>query len=140
MRYLVSSCLLGVNCKYDGGNNYHQAVVDFLKDKDYVPVCPEQLGGLSTPREPSEIIGDQVVTQGGGRVTEAFERGGEETLKLARLSGCTRGILKENSPSCGVTTRYDGTFSHQKIPGQGITARILREAGLDLCSEMDLLE
>ncbi|OPL09266.1 MAG: hypothetical protein AVO33_07320 [delta proteobacterium ML8_F1] len=139
MKYIVSSCLMGMDCKYDGGNNFNQAVADFLKDKDYILACPEQLGGLKTPRDPSEIAGEEVYTIQGVRLTPAFEKGAKEALKLVGLFGCTHGILKENSPSCGVHTVYDGTFSHKKIPGQGVTARVLQEAGLPIRSEKDFL-
>lgn len=130
MKILVSSCLLGDNCKYNGGNNYSNEINEYLKDKDYIKVCPECLGGLSVPRSPSEIVGDRVVNKEGHDVTEEFHKGARETLKIAKEGKVTEAILKSNSPSCGCGKIYDGTFSNCLINGDGITTRLLKENGI----------
>lgn len=145
---LVSACLLGINCKYSGDNNENDKVKEYLKDKQFVLVCPEQLGGLTTPRDPAEITklyGDtvlngesNVVTNNGTDVTEAFLKGAEETLKIAKLYNSKEAILKESSPSCGSNFIYDGTFSGKKIPGFGVTAALLKSNGIKVISEKEL--
>jgi len=135
---LVSACLLGENCKYSGGNNRNEAVCRFLEGRDYVPFCPEQAGGLPTPRLPSEIREGRVYARDGADVTEAFQSGAAKALALCREKAVTAAILKEGSPSCGCYRVYDGTFSGVRIPGQGITARVLADAGIVVCSENDV--
>ena len=125
---LVSACLLGTNCKYSGGNNLCPTVVHLAEQHSLIPVCPEQLGGLPTPRPPAERQGDAVVTC----------EGAEEALKLAQLFGCDTAILKARSPSCGHGVIYDGTFTGTKIPGSGVTAALLKKAGLTIYTELDL--
>ena len=135
---VVSACLLGENCKYSGGNNKSEKVLKYLEGKEYVVVCPEQLGGLTTPRDPSEITTDgdkdgkdvlegkaKVVSNKGVDVTSNFIKGAEEALKIAKENNATEAILKEGSPSCGYSYIYDGTFSKKKIKGMGVTASIL---------------
>ena len=125
-RILVSACLLGVNCRYDGKNGRRDEVLKLLREYELIPVCPEQMGGMETPREPSECRRDggrvQVMNRKGQDVTEYFEKGGEEALKIAKLYGCRYAILKERSPSCGSGIIYDGTFSggawHQSCGGK----------------------
>ncbi|MCC0782058.1 DUF523 domain-containing protein [Clostridioides sp. ES-S-0108-01] len=135
---LVSACLIGINCKYSGDNNENEKVKEYLKDKEFTLVCPEQLGGLSTPRPPAEIVDGKVITKDNKDVTENFVRGAKETLKIANLYVCSEAILKEGSPSCGCNLIYDGSFSGKKIPGKGITARLLEEEGIKVKSEKDL--
>lgn len=136
---LVSACLIGINCKYSGDNNENEKVKEYLKGKEFTLVCPEQLGGLSTPRPPAEIVGGRVITKEDNKdVTENFVRGAEETLKIAKLYVCSEAILKEGSPSCGCNLIYDGSFSGKKIPGKGITAKLLEEEGIKVKSEKDL--
>lgn len=135
---LVSACLLGINCKYDGDNNYHESVKDYLKDKQFVVICPEQLGGLQTPRIPSEITKDKVINKEGIDVTKKFIKGANESLKIAKLYGCKEAILKEGSPSCGSNKIYDGTFTGIKIDGIGITASLLKQEGIKIISENEL--
>lgn len=136
---LVSACLIGINCKYSGDNNENEKVKEYLKGKEFTLVCPEQLGGLSTPRPPAEIVDGRVITKEDNKdVTENFVRGAEETLKIARLYVCSEAILKEGSPSCGCNLIYDGSFSGKKIPGKGITAKLLEEEGIKVTSEKDL--
>ena len=108
---LVSACLLGCACRYDGQSKPNPLVQELARRGLAVPVCPEQLGGLPTPRKPSERRGDRVVMSDGRDVTAEYRRGAEETLRLARLYGCTAAVLKERSPSCGCGRIYDGTFT-----------------------------
>ena len=136
---LVSACLLGENCKYSGGNNRSEAVCRYLEGREYISFCPEQAGGLPTPRMPSEIRGDRVYARDGADVTDAFRKGAEKALALCEEEGVETAILKEGSPSCGSHMVYDGTFSGVKIPGRGITARLLEEAGIKICSENDII-
>ena len=103
-----------------------------------MPVCPDIMGGLPTPRPPAERLGDQVVTQEGQDVTAAFQRGAQETRKLAELFRCQAALLKERSPSCGCGTIYDGSFSHTQVPGDGLAAQALKAAGLSVYGESDL--
>ena len=145
---IVSACLVGVNCKYDGGNNDNNKVKEFLKDKKYVIICPEQLGGLTTPRKPSEIynIGGQEVLKRNSKViscenkdvTKNFIQGAEETLKIAKEHNVKTAILKAGSPSCGYKKIYDGTFLGNKIQGMGVTAAILNKENIALLDEDDI--
>lgn len=137
-KILVSACLLGTNCKYDGNNNKNDKVLNYLKDKEIIPICPEILGGLTTPRNPSEIVGDKVITNNNKDVTKEYKKGAEETLYLAKLLNVNKALLKESSPSCGSNKIYDGTFTHNKINGMGITARLLKENGIEIISEEEI--
>nr|VFK60752.1 MAG: Uncharacterized conserved protein YbbK, DUF523 family [Candidatus Kentron sp. TC] len=136
---LCSACLLGIDCVYDGGNNKNEEILRLLRRETLIPVCPEQLGGLPTPRIPAEQRGQRVITKKGVDVTENFRKGARETLRLARLYGAREVILKQRSPSCGVGQIHDGTFSGRVIVGNGITAALLKENGLKVMSEEDLL-
>ncbi|MGN1336878.1 MAG: DUF523 domain-containing protein [Candidatus Coprovivens sp.] len=131
-KILVSACLLGTNCKYSGGNNYSEEVIEFLKDYEIIPVCPEQLGGLPTPRPASEIIGDKVMNNEGTDVTSNYQKGAEETLKIAQLLGIKKALLKAKSPSCGNGKIYDGTFSGILTTGDGITTKLLKENNIEV--------
>ena len=137
---LVSACLLGARCRYDGAEKADDRVTALLDRKDVVliPMCPEQLGGMATPREPSERRDGGVRNQKGEDVTWYYRRGAEEALKLARLYGCRCAILKERSPSCGCGQIYDGTFTRTLIPGDGITAELFREQGIRVYGESSL--
>ncbi|MGL4850088.1 MAG: DUF523 domain-containing protein [Clostridium sp.] len=135
---LVSACLVGVDCKYNGKNNLNKNVINFLKGKEYMIVCPEQLGGLTTPRIPAEIRGEKILDKNFKDVTTEFLKGAKETEKIATLVGAKMAILKEGSPSCGVKKVYDGTFTGKKIKGKGITARLLEEKGLKIVSEEEI--
>lgn len=133
-KLLVSACLLGENCKYSGGNNYTPAV-EALKEKfDVIPVCPEQMGGLSTPRIPAERVGEKVLTREGADVTAEYRKGAEEALAVAKANGVKFAVLQERSPSCGSECVYDGTFSGKLIPGQGVTTQLLEENGIKVYS------
>lgn len=131
-KVLVSACLLGVDCKYNGGNNYDEEIFKELEKYELIPVCPEIFGGLSTPRKPSEIVGDKVINNEGLDVTNNFKRGAEETLKLAKKLGVKKAILKAKSPSCGNGKIYDGTFTGTIIDGDGITTKLLKENGIEV--------
>ena len=129
---IVSACLAGYRCRYDGKIVPDAEIVALVKAGKAIPVCPEMMGGLPCPRIPSERTADdsRVITKDGGDVTEAFRTGAEETLRMARLYGCTQAILKAKSPSCGVGQIYDGTFSGTLRTGFGVTAQLLRENGI----------
>ena len=135
---LVSACLLGAACKYSGGDNLCPQVASLAAIHPLVPICPEQLGGLPTPRTPAERLEDRVIARDGRDVTEAYVRGAQEALKLARLFGCGTAILKARSPSCGAQGIYDGTFTGTVIPGMGVAAQLLRDAGLRVLTEEEL--
>ena len=134
---LISACLLGVYCKYDGGTNAQpKALLDALREKyRLVPVCPETASGLPCPREPSERVPGGVIGRSGKDVTEAFERGGEIALTLARRFGCKRALMKERSPSCGSGRIYDGTFSGTLVDGDGVAVEKLKAAGVSVYGE-----
>lgn len=148
---LVSSCLLGVHAKYDGTvSNKNDLLMKYCHLGKYIPVCPEQLGGLGTPRNPVEIIGGNSCDLLAGSakaknnekedVTEQFLRGAEETLRLAKIFRVKAAILKERSPSCGVHMIYNGNFEHITLEGRGVTAELLSRSGITLYSEEDLTE
>lgn len=145
--YIISACLCGVNCKYNGNNNLNERCLKLFKEGKAVLVCPEQLGGLQTPRNPVELnnIADKVIEEegkaisnSGEDVTKQFINGAYETLKIAKELGATRAILKEGSPSCGANYVYDGTFTGNKIKGKGITAYLLEKEGITVFSDEDL--
>lgn len=131
-KILVSACLIGTNCKYSGGNNYSEEVMEFLKDYEIIPICPEQLGGLPTPRPASEIIGDKVMNNEGTDVTSNYQKGAEEVLKIAQLLAIKKALLKAKSPSCGNGKIYDGTFSGILTTGDGITTKLLKENNIEV--------
>lgn len=131
-KILVSSCLLGLNCKYDGGNNYSKEIDDFLKDYDVIPICPEIMGGLPTPRVASERLGDKVITKDGRDVTEQYKKGAEQAFFLAQKYDVKKALLKLRSPSCGSEKIYDGTFTHTVIDGDGVTAELLKNNGIEI--------
>lgn len=139
---LVSACLLGVECRYDGTGGSGEEVrkmLDLMKDYRLVPVCPEQLGGLTTPRKPSEIQSKAkqltVMNSAGEDVTEQYCKGARECLKLAKLYGCQFAVMKERSPACGCDMVYDGTFTKKRIPGKGVAAGFLEENGIKVFGE-----
>ena len=135
---LCSACLLGIRCRYDGKSKPNEKVLALSKKEVLIPVCPEQFGGLPTPREPSEQRGEKVVTKSGKSVTENFKNGAEEVLKLAKLFNINEAILKQRSPSCGSGQIYDGTFSETLIKGDGVTTALLKSNGIKVVSEEDL--
>ena len=131
-KILVSSCLLGLNCKYDGGNNYSKEIDEFLKDYEVIPICPEIMGGLPTPRVASERLGDKVITKDGRDVTKQYKKGAEKCLFLAKKYNIKKALLKLRSPSCGSGKIYDGTFTHALIDGDGVTAELLKNKGIEI--------
>lgn len=139
-KILVSACLLGCPTRYDGAAKPCQAVLALAKDNELIPVCPEQLGGLATPRLPSERTpdGTKVLAKNGTDVTEQYLRGAETARKLADLLGADYCILKSGSPSCGCGLIYDGSFSGKKVPGDGVTTELLKSAGYRVITEEDL--
>ncbi|MBQ9165843.1 MAG: DUF523 domain-containing protein [Oscillospiraceae bacterium] len=138
MKILISACLLGIACRYDGKSKEYNGIRMLMERHQLIPVCPECYGGLPTPRPPAERQGDRVCTQAGMDVTAQYEKGAREALKLAEQFGCTWAILKEKSPSCGSGEIYDGTFSRSIIPGDGITAALLKENGIRVVGERQL--
>jgi uncharacterized protein YbbK (DUF523 family) len=147
---IVSACLLGINCKYDGENNFSQKVLDYLNENfdQIIPVCPEQLGGLPTPRPACEIFHAngkavlenqaRVLCKTGEDVTENFIKGAQETLKIAKMFNCQHAVLKERSPSCGSNFIYDGEFCSNKKEDKGVTGQILSANGIRIESELDI--
>ena len=135
MKLLISACLLGLPCRYDGASKPQPWVEALAARYELVPVCPEQLGGLPTPRNPSERRGDRVVMNTGADVTAQYRRGAEGALTLCRLLGCQGAVLKERSPSCGSGEIYDGTFTGTRIPGDGVTAELLKRHGIAVYGE-----
>jgi len=132
---LVSACLAGIPCRWDCGAKTNSPVVELVRAGKAIPLCPEQLGGLPTPREASEIQGELVVTKKGIDVTAQFMRGADIVLEIARFFSCTEAILKSLSPSCGVGRIYDGTFSKTAVSGDGVTARLLKKNGIHCVTE-----
>ena len=137
---LMSACLMGVNCRYDGGGKTLPELSQLMERYHVVPVCGEVLGGMTTPRVPSERVGERVLDREGKDVTENFHRGAAEVLRLARLYGAEKALLKERSPSCGSGEIYDGTFSGGKTAGWGITAQLLRDSGVAVYGESRVSE
>lgn len=137
-KILISACLIGDKTRYDGKSNYHPLVKQLLEKYELVPFCPEIEGGLSTPRQPSEIQKDKVVNSYGKDVTKYFKDGASKALMLCQYLRIKTAILKENSPSCGLNAVYDGTFTGHKIKGSGITAQLLIKNGITVISENDI--
>lgn len=135
---VVSACLAGVPCRYDGVAKPCEAVMKLVAEGKAIPVCPEQLGGLPTPRQPSERVRERVLAKDGSDVTAEFIRGAEAVLALAQLAGADEAILKAKSPSCGCGKIYDGTFSGTTIPGNGVFAELYLRAGMRVRTEEDV--
>ena len=138
MNILVSACLLGVACRYDGKSKPVDSVVELLDKYNLIPFCPEIYGGLTTPRMPSEIVGDRVLHNNGTDVTAQYKKGAEEALRLAKLYNCKYAILKEKSPSCGKGKIYSGNFDRTLIDGDGITTRLLTKNGIKVLGESEI--
>ena len=146
--YIASACLCGINCKYSGGNNFNEEVYKLFSEGKVIPVCPEQLGGMTTPRSVKEIQGGTGadVLDGGARVmspsredsTEEFIKGARETLKIAKDAGAQKAIMKTKSPSCGFGKIYDGTFNGVLIDGNGVTSELLSRNGIKVITENEL--
>ena len=138
MRLLVSACLMGLRTRYDGQHSLSQGVLALSGRHVLVPVCPEQLGGLPTPRPPCEIIRGRVMNLVGRDCTEAFVKGAEQAMAVFRLCGCQAAVLKQNSHSCGKSFIHDGGFAGRLIPGRGILAARLIERGVPVYGEDEL--
>ncbi len=137
-KILISACLAGINCKYNGGNNKNEKIIKFIENNDVILICPEQLGGLKTPRVPAEIQNKTVITKDGIDVTKEYQKGAEEVLKLAKQFNIKKAILKSKSPSCGKNKIYDGTFSNNLINGNGITVELLKQNGIEVISSDEI--
>jgi len=140
MNILVSHCLLGEPCRYDGRSVSVPALKQ-LEEAGYtlIPVCPEVLGGLPTPRSPAELQPDgRVLSKAGEDVTQAYQEGARKALEVARVNGCTLAVLKCKSPSCGDRQIYDGTFTQNLIDGQGVAAKLLTQAGIRVLGEDEI--
>lgn len=140
MKLLISGCLLGLACRYDGKcRPLPDNIIISLKEKfQLIPVCPEQLGGLSTPRNPSERVADKVISNAGDDVTEQYQKGAEEVLKLAKLFECKAALLKEKSPACGNGLIYDGTFRKNLVAGDGVATELLKRNGIRVFGESEI--
>lgn len=136
-KYIVSACLVGKNTKYNGGNNKNDKIIEFLKDKEYITVCPEVTGGLSIPRVPSEIKEDKVINKEGKDVTLNFTFGSLMEIERVKYFGAKKAILKSKSPSCGVGKVYDGSFSNTLVDGDGVFTKELKKLGIEVLTELD---
>lgn len=132
---IVSACLLGVSCRYDGNSKPNEKIIDLKEKYNLIPICPEIMGGLPTPRMPAEIKDGRVKTENGIDVTEEYKKGADEAIKLAKLFGCKKAILKENSPSCGCGKIYNGEFTRTLKDGNGITTELFIKNGIDVFGE-----
>ena len=139
-KVLISACLAGINCKFNGENNLlDSGILDEISKKYHLLfICPEVFGGLSTPREPAEMKGGLVVTKTAKDVSENFKFGAEICLKIAKLNGCKKAILKARSPSCGSGQIYDGSFTKKLIFGDGVVAKLLKENEILVFSEDEI--
>ncbi len=144
MKMLISACLLGVNCRYDGGNSRDENAINLHQNDELIPVCPEEAGGLPTPRPAVEIVGGdgndvldgnaRVLTADGVDKTEEFLKGAQFALELAQSQDATTVLLKSKSPSCGCGKIYDGSFSSTLISGDGVTTALLKRHGIEVIS------
>ena len=135
---IVSACLAGIKCRYNGEAKPSQKVIDLVKQKKAVPVCPEQLGGLPTPRTPAEQRDDKIIAKDGRDVTAEFLKGAEEALRIAKESGCNEAILKSKSTSCGIGKIYDGTFSGNLVVGDGVFTKLLKKNNIKVLTEEEI--
>ena len=137
-KLLISACLLGVSCRYDGKSKPNENVIKLMEKYELVPVCAEIMGGLPTPRVPAEISGEKVITKDGRDVTEEYIKGAEEVLRLGKLFGAKKALLKEKSPSCGSGIIHNGKFDGGFVPGFGKTAKLLAENGFEVFGESQI--
>ena len=135
---LVSACLCGINCKYNGKNNYNEKIFNLVKEGKAIPICPEQLGGLSTPRNPSEIKDSKVINNKKEDVTDNFIKGATEVLELAKKLNIEKAILKSKSPSCGKGKIYSGNFDGKLVDGNGILTDLLIKNGIEVISSDEI--
>lgn len=137
-KILISACLIGDKVRYDGKSNYNPKIQDLLEKYELVPFCPEVEGGLSIPRIPCERYNDKVINKEGKNVTKYFEKGADLALNICQYLGIRIAILKENSPSCGTKKVYNGKFEGKLIPGEGVTAELLKRKGIKVISEEEI--
>jgi len=135
---IVSACLAGINCRYDGNSKPNEKVIELVKQGKAILVCPEQLAGLTTPRTPAEEKNEKIITKDGKDLTKEFQKGAQEALKIVKLSNCKEAILKAKSPSCGCGKVYDGSFTGKLISGDGVFTKLLKENNIKVITEEDL--
>ena len=139
-KVLVSACLLGENCKYNGKNNYNECVCEYVKDKEVYAICPEVMGGLGIPRIPCEIVDDKVFNMQKEDTTKAYLQGAQEAVRIAEENNIKKAILKAKRPSCGKGAVYDGTFTHTLIKKDGITVMYLKKLNVEIYTEKEIEE
>ena len=138
MKILVSACLLGENCKYNGGNNYNAAVVEYVKDKEVLTICPEMMAGMGCPRTPIEIVDSVLMDRNGNNVDAAMREAVAQAMEMIQKENIRCAILQSRSPTCGVNEIYDGSFSGKLIPGSGVLAQALKAAGYQVFDAEDI--
>ena len=138
MKILVSACLLGENCKYNGGNNYSASVAEYVKDKEVITVCPEVMAGMGIPRTPIEIVDGVLMDRNGNNVDMALRDAVAQAMELVRNEEIECAVLQSRSPTCGVNEVYDGSFSGKLIPGSGVFAQALRDSGYQVIDAEDI--
>ena len=138
MKILVSACLLGENCKYNGGNNYNAAVAEFVKSKEILPICPEMMAGMGCPRTPIEIVDGVLMDRNGNNVDESMREAVAQAMELIRKENIQCAVLQSRSPTCGVNQIYDGSFSGKLIKGSGVLAQALKAAGYQVIDAEDV--
>ena len=140
MKILVSACLMGENCKYNGGNNYNAAVVEYVKGKQVLPICPELMAGMGCPRTPIEIVDGVLMDRNGNNVDAAMREAVAQAMEMIRKENIQCAILQSRSPTCGVNEIYDGSFSGKLIPGSGVLAQSLKAVGYQVIDAEDIKE
>ena len=138
MKILVSACLMGENCKYNGGNNYSAAVVEYVKDKEVLTICPEMMAGMGCPRTPIEIVDSVLMDRNGNNVDAAMREAVAQAMEMIRKENIQCAILQSRSPTCGVNEIYDGSFSGKLIPGSGVLAQALKAVGYQVIDAEDI--
>ena len=138
MKILVSACLLGENCKYNGGNNYNPAVAEFVKDKEVLPICPEMMAGMGCPRIPIEIVDGVLMDRDGNNVDAAMRKAVEQAMEMIRKEDIQCAVLQSRSPTCGVNQIYDGSFTGKLIEGSGVLAQALKLVGYRVVDAEDI--
>ena len=139
MKIAVSACLLGINYKYNGGNNYSEKLEKLLKKHEIIPICPEVLGGLPIPRDPSEIVNGEVLTDKGKSVDKEFRNGAKKALEIVKESGAELVVLQSRSPSCGLGKIYDGSFTGRLVDGDGVFVKLLKDEGIKVVDVGDFI-
>lgn len=140
MKIAVSACLLGINYKYNGGNNYSEKLEKILEKHEIIPICPEVLGGLPIPRDPSEIVNGEVLTNKGKSVDKEFRNGAKKALKIVKESGAELVVLQSRSPSCGLGKIYDGSFTGRLVYGDGVFVKLLKDEGIKVVDVGDFIK